>query len=262
MLTIRRSLSCVIFFILSAASSAQIQNQTLTTQWEVDVTVDANKAKKNPGVAKAAENILGLMGGSLSVATITDRLTFKNNGYAITSQAQANRLISSLLPNSTATRTSRGRSDGGYLVSVEFTEERTKGHLRKVQLDYAKKTSDYFKSGQLVKREALPYRTADTATLPYLFYKKPPPAGRTFVAATDGISTRIFRFAPSPDSVAIDGKNIPAIKLTHQALSQNEAGLTLWIRKSDGFPLRVRLDMNARYGAIMDQKLKELPAGV
>lgn len=260
-MTLYRTLSSITLMLLSMAASAQIPNQTFSAEWEVDIAIDATKAKKNPGIAKAAENVLGLMGGSVSVATITDKVAFKDNNYSIASYAQANRLVSSLLPNSTATRTSRGRSDGGYLVSVEFTEERTKGHQRKVALDYAKKTSSYSKSGQAVKTEALPYRTADTATLPYLFYKRPPPTARTIIAATDGMSTRIFRFAPSPDSVAIKGQNIPAIKLTHQPASANDAGLTLWVRKSDGFPLRVRLDMNARYGAIMDQKLKELPPG-
>lgn len=252
--------------LLSASSLASAQslsqNISYVVSWDVQVAIDAAKAKKNPGAAKAVEGTLGLIGGSIGVATMTDRLSFNNGSYAIVSQAKANALISSLLPNSTATRTSRGRSDGAYMTSVQFTEERTKGHERKVVLDYAKKTSAYFKSGQSVKQEALPYRTADTASLPYLFYKKALPTGPITIAATDGLSTRLFRFAPSADNVTIGKQNIPALKLTHQPSSPNEAGLSLWIRKSDGFPLRIRLDMNARYGAIMDQKLKELPTGI
>lgn len=258
----RKTLAVTALVFFSASALAQIPNQSLKVEWNVEILVDAAKAKKNPGVAKAAESTLKLMGGSIGIASITDQLTFRNGSYAIASQARANPMIASLLPNSTATRTSRGRADGSYMTSVEFTEERTKGHQRKVVLDYGKKTSFYFKAGQAVKQEPLPYRTADLATLPYLFYKKAVPTSMVAVAATDGLSTRLFRLAPTPDSVSVDGKTIPAVKLTHQATTPNEAGLSVWIRKSDGFPLRIRLDMNARYGAIMDQQLKALPAGI
>lgn len=247
--------------LLCATATAQVPNQSFSTEWNIDVLVDAAKAKKNPGVAKAAEGVINLMGGSVNVGSMTDKLTFKNGSYAIVSLARANQIIANFLPNATATRTSRGRSDNSYMASAEFTEERTKGHLRRVVLDYSKKVSSYYKSGKAQKRETLPYITADSASLPYLFYKKPAPAALVTVAATDGLSTRIFRLHPSPDSVTINGKPIPAIKLTHAPASPSEAGLSMWIRKTDGFPLRVRLDLNARYGAILDQQLKALPAG-
>lgn len=261
MIDIRKRVTSVTLTLLCANATALVPDQTVITQWNIDVMVDAAKAKKNPGVAKAAEGALSLMGGSVSVGSMTDKLIVKNGSYAIVSQATATPIIASFLPNATATRTSRGRSDNSYLASTEFTEERTKGQLRRVVLDYSKKSTQYFKAGQPTKRETLPYLTADSASLPYLFFKRPTPGALVTVAATDGLSTRIFRLHPSPDSVIINGKPIPAIKLTHAPASPSEAGLSMWIRKTDGFPLRVRLDLNARYGAILDQQLKALPAG-
>lgn len=261
MIRITKHLVPASLLLFCAHAMALVPNQSFVTEWNVDVLVDAAKAKKNPSVAMAAESMLSLMGGSIGVGSMADRVTFKNGSYAIVSQAKASPVIAGFLPNATATRTSRGRSDGAYMACVEFTEERTKGQLRRVVLDYSKKSSQYFKAGQPIKRETLPYLTADSASLPYLFYKKPIPGALVTVAATDGLSTRIFRLHPSPDSVTLNGKPIPAIRLTHAPASPNEAGLSMWIRKTDGFPLRVRLDMNARYGAIMDQQLKAIPAG-
>jgi len=242
------------------ATQLHAQTHVITANWDVDITVDARKAKNHSAAAQAAESSLKLLGGSVRIASMTDQFTLSANSYALTSKAEANAVLASLLPNSTASRSSRGKAGGGYLMTQTFTEERTKGNERKVQIDYTTKVANYYKTGKLTKRESVKYRTADIATMPYLFYKQPLPTAATTVAATDGISTRIFVLDPVAENIKVGNASVPALRLTRRQYSQDDAGLVLWIRKSDGFPLRARIDLNAKYGVILEQKLKALPS--
>ena len=250
---------------LAASSLAHAQtppNSTqLTVEWSVAVAVDAARAKEYAGVAQAAESALRMMGGGVSVANLVDSLKIDGNRYKMDSKGKLVTVLSTVLPADSATRTSVGLFGGGYPVTERFTEKRGEGDLRVTNVDFKTRVLSYFKAGKMTKREVMSYRTTDSAMLPYVFYRQPLPTAATTVAGTDGISTRIFVFDPSADSVTVAGKAVPALKLTSRS-GAKDAGVELWLRKTDGFPMRVRLNLNAKYGAVIDQKLLAFPKGV
>ena len=252
----------LIAFAVGAACAAPCfaQTQNFSATYEVSAAVDARRAKEHPDAARYAEKFVSLFGGAIPVGSVTDTVALTPAGYKINSNGKAATAISAVLPGDTLTRTSEGATGGGYLSSRRFTETRGNGQPRLVTLDYVGKVASYYKGGQITKREAIKYRTADVASLPYLFYRQPLPKAQTTIAATDGISTRLMSFVPSADRITIDGATIPAVKLTRRVYVKDDAMVELWVRQSDGFPLRVRLDLNAKYGVVFDQKLKSLPA--
>lgn len=252
-----------LYFAIAALAVAHpvfAQSVSFSAQYEVSAAVDARRAKDHPDVARYAEKMIDMFGGAIPVGGVTDSVTLAPTSYRITSTGKAAAVISAVLPGDTLSRTSEGTAGGGaYLTSRRFTETRGKGEPRTVTLDYAQKVATYVKGGQITKREAIKYRTADVAALPYLFFRQPLPKAQTTVAATDGISTRLMSFVPSKDKATVAGATIPAIKLTRRVYAKDDAMIELWLRESDGFPLRVRLDLNAKYGVVFDQKLAALP---
>jgi hypothetical protein len=256
----KKQLTLAALLALVASAPGFAQNVNFSAQYEISAAVDARRAKDHPDAARYAEKMIGMFGGSIPVGTMTDVVALTPTSYRINSSVKAATMIAAVLPGDTALRTSEGSAGGGaYLTSRRFTEKRGNGEPRLVTLDYTKKVASYFKGGKITKREAIKYRTADVAALPYLFYKQPLPKAETTVAATDGISTRLMSFVPSKDSAKVAGVAIPALKLTRRIYAKDDAMIEIWVRESDGFPLRVRLDLNAKYGVIFDQRLAALP---
>lgn len=243
-----------------AAVPGHAQNVNFSAHYDISAAVDAKRAKDHPDMARYAEKMIGMFGGAIPVGGVTDTVALTPTTYRITSSGKAAMAISAVLPGDTLVRTSEGTAGGGaYLTSRRFTETRGNGQPRLVTLDYGQKIAAYYKGGKITKREAIKYRTADVAALPYLFYKQPLPKAETTIAATDGISTRLMSFVPGKDVVKLGGAAIPAVKLTRKAYNRDDAMIELWLRESDGFPLRVRLDLNAKYGVVFDQRLTALP---
>lgn len=255
-----KNLVCALL-ALSLAGLAQAQTNSIATEWSVAIAVDAARAKEHASVAKAVEGAMGLIGGGVGVATLVDKLSITGNRYRMDSNGKAGSVISAFLPDDSATRTSEGVFGGGYPVTQRFTEKRGRGDQRVTNVDFNTRVLSYFKGGKITKRESMSYRTTDSAMLPYAFYRQPLPTKASTVAVTDGISTRIFVLDPSNDSVSVDGKAVPALKLASRA-GAKDAGVELWVRKTDGFPLRLRLNLNAKYGAVIDQRLTVFPKGV
>lgn len=245
--------------VLAASNASHAQTVSFTAQYEVSASVDARRAKDHPDAARYAEKLIGMFGGAIPVGTMTDSVTLMPTSYRINSTVKAASMIAALLPGDTALRTSEGSAGGGYLTSRRFTEKRGNGEPRLVTLDYTSKVAAYYKGGKMTKREAIKYRTADVAALPYLFFKQPLPKAETTVAATDGISTRLMSFVPSKDKAEVAGAAVPALKLTRKRYVKDDPMVEIWLRESDGFPLRVRLDLNAKYGVIFDQRLVAIP---
>lgn len=247
-------LACAGSLFLAGAARADL---SFTAEYTLSV---ANSGRQpTDTTSKALHGSLSMMGGGVDAGTLTDQVSIGPVRYHISSHSNASAVLRTLLPSTALSRSSDGRVGGGYPASDRFVEKRGNKDAITVVIDYAKRKAVYWRGKELRKQEAVQFRVADAASLPYVFFRQPPARGAVTVAATDGLSTRYFVLDPHEDSVTVDGHAIPATRWTRRITHAGDAGLELWVRKSDGFPLRLRLGLSDKYGLVLNQQLARLP---
>jgi hypothetical protein len=50
-----------------------------------------------------------------------------------------------------------------------------------------------------------------------------------------------------------------SVKLTRRKVSAEDASVEYWLKENDGLPLRVRIGMSQRYGAVLDLRAVQIP---
>lgn len=235
---------------------------SFVARYELRVTVDVNRNAKAAAKLKAVKGAMSLVGGSVAAGTIEDVVNIDADSYTVSSSGKANRIVAAVLGGDRLSRRSTGAFGGGYLASQKFSEARGAKTRLAVNTDYPKRTATYFKNGKQVKIEAVTYRIADSASLPYLFVRQPLPAAPITIAATDGRETRQIYLNPLDEVVQIGKQQVAALHLTRIQRQAGEAAVDLWLRKEDGMPLMLRLGLDEKYGIVLEQKLRELPPPV
>lgn len=248
--------SLAFFLLIPIAGQAALN---LSVTYDVDVSIDTKRDTKAASVAKALADKLP-QGGAVSFGSLKDTVSIGRTSYRINSTGQAAQLFKPFLPGDEISRRSDGAVIDGRLSSQRFSETRGTRPTVRVEFDYGKKVATYYKGKATTKQEPLLYSTVDVASLPYLFVKQPLPQAPLTVAVTDGKSIRNFVLQPKDDSVRIGQQEIPALKLTRRLDNRKDAAVELWVRKSDGVPLRLRVDLNAEYGVVVNQQVREIPA--
>lgn len=243
----------------AAGAVAQTAPLKFVARYDLSITVDAKRNSEAISKAKVAKGAMALLGGSVLAGTIEDVVSISDDAYTITSSGKANRILAAVLGGDTLLRRSEGAVGGGYLASQKFSETRGSKLRLAVRTDYPKRISTYFKNGKETKVEAVNYRIADSASMPYLFLRQPLPVTSITIAATDGKYSRQIYMKPSDEVIQIGKDQVAAVHLSRDQRQRDDASLDLWLRKEDGMPLRFRLGLDDKYGVVLDQKLRELP---
>ncbi|MBK7662513.1 MAG: DUF3108 domain-containing protein [Sterolibacteriaceae bacterium] len=242
-----------------AAPAAPIAPLKVVAHYDLSIAIDGNRNSDAATRVKAVKGAMSLLGGSVSAGTIDDVVSISETAYTITSGGRANRILAALLGGDTLARRSEGAVGGGYLASQKFSEARGSNLRLAVNTDYSKRTATYSKNGRQTRIEAVNYRIADSASMPYLFLRQPLPQTPITIVATDGNSTKEFIMKPSDDMVQIGKDQVAAVHLTREFRHGDDAALDLWLRREDGMPLRLRVGLDEKYGVVLEQKLRELP---
>jgi hypothetical protein len=238
---------------------AQAAPLKIVARYDLSIAVDANRDSEAATKVKAVKGAMSLFGGAVSAGTIEDVVSLSDTAYSVTSSGKANRILAMVLGGDTLSRRSEGAVGGGYLASQKFSETRGSKTRLAVNTDYTKRISTYFKNGKETKVEAVTYRIADTASMPYLFLRQPLPVTSTTIVATDGKFTRQIYLQPTDEMVQIGKDQVAAVHLAREQRQGDDAMVDLWLRKEDGMPLRFRVGLDDKYGVVLDQKLRELP---
>lgn len=228
-------------------------------RYDLSVTVDAKRNSEATTKVKATKGAMALLGGSIAAGSIEDVVNISATSYSVSSSGRANRLVAAVLGGDTLSRRSEGAVGGGYLASQKFSETRGAKTRLAVNTDYPKRIATYYKNGKQTKIEAVNFRIADSASMPYLFLRQPLPATPITIAATDGRATRQIYLNPTDEVVQIGKQQIAALHLARNQRQSDEAAVDLWLRKDDGMPLILRLGLDDKYGVVLEQKLRELP---
>lgn len=236
---------------------------TAALRFTAEYSLSVANSKQDPAqtslTTKALRGSLAMIGGSVEAGSLTDEVSIDGERYRITAQGTASTTLRTLIPSATLSRSSEGRFGGGYPASSRFVEKRGAKDPVTVQIDYRARTATYWRGKEQRKVEQLQYRLADAASLAYVFFRQPPARGSVTVAATDGLSTRLLVLDPRDDQVEIGGRKVAATHWVRRPAADG-GSFELWVRKEDGFPLRMRLGLSTKYGIVLHQQLKQLPA--
>jgi hypothetical protein len=250
-----RKLLAIVGAALMLCSAAQAQ-QSFTVQYTAEAVVD--KAKASTTVAAVG----GMFGGSVSVASVMDKINFSKDSYTIESVATAGSVVSMLSNgNNSFVRTSKGSIANNTLNSMQYVDIRGKSAPIVALVNPAKTQWSFVQNKQVLNRAAYKAGAQDLASLMYAFIGRVPTAAFT-TQVVDGKNIKTTTFAVSKESVAVPSGKWDAVKLTRINKAAGDAAIDLWIRASDGAPVRLRVGMNEKYGVLLDFKSTALPAAV
>lgn len=238
---------------LSVSMANLSQAGTINAAWDVEVNV-INSGQQD-AVAKAIATASNLV-GAVKVATMQDIGTIQANNYAMRSNLVGSSILSAFYSNLTISRNSQGKFVNGVSFTQRYTDKRGSAEELVVVPNMAAKRYDFYVGKKLVNSVPIVYAATDLAMLPYAFIGKPAPQKASFIAYTDGKAIRTTSLTPVVEKLKLAGKEIDAVRLTG---SSSGASVDLWLRASDSYPLRMRVGLNAQYGAVLDQRIREVP---
>ncbi len=254
MAALRTSVFRSLVLLALAASVTEAAGQTLTTSFDVAVSVDGDKA---PGWLRAAASLTG----SINVGSATDRIVITGDRYQVESTGRGAKILTSVFDNLQVVRRSEGAWVAGGQASAKFFERRGSREPSSATFDYKAGTVRFARgSAGSARTEKLRFATSDTAALPYVFLGRPRPTGPVSISYTDGRSLKTVTFDGTVVfNHAVAGATVPTIRYVARRATRDDPEIELWTRAEDGFPVRVRLGLSGKYGVRGEVNPTSLP---
>lgn len=251
---------CVVLLLAAciapATSFAQVLQQ-FSIKYDAELAIDPNRAT-DTGLSQSAINgIWGVMGGSVSIANIEDTVSFSKETYSIQSIGTPSQVLSIFITGDLV-RHSFGKITGGKLNTLQYADTRPGIPQLTTQVNEKKKTITFYDGQKLIQRIPYQAKIHDVLSLPYVFIGRLP-AKPVTVSFSDGKSIKQATFDVQKVSLKLPSGQWETIKLTRRIASSDDASVEYWLRATDGIPLRIRIGMNQRYGAVLDMKSIKVP---
>lgn len=243
-------------FAAAAMLPAAAQAKTLTAQWSYQITV-SKEAQGTDAMSKAVITAAKFL-GSVGVGAGADRLDIDSKGFSLQSNVRGSTVISAVTDNANMTRRSRGIFVNGLPLTTNYADKRGSNPEISSVANINAKRYEFYKAGKLSSTAPFSFVAVDMASLPYVFLGKPAPAKPSFVAFSDGKSLRSLTLTPSaPAPMKVGGAEYSVIRYSGAA---SGGSLSLWVRASDGHPVKMLVGLGSKYGASIEQSIVALPA--
>lgn len=234
--------------------------QQFSVSYDAQLTVDSKRAS-NTGMSQSAINaITGIMGGNVSVAEVRDTVSFSNDTYQIRSVGTLGRVLGMFMSGSLE-RTSVGRIAGGTLNTLRYVDIRGSKPPLTTLVDEKSKTAFFYDGKRMTDRIGFQSKPQDVLSLSYAFVGNIP-TRPVSVTLSDGKSIKEAIFDVHSESLSLPSGQWQTVKLTRRISTADDASVECWLRAADGVPLRVRIGMSQRYGAVLDLKSTKVPEKV
>lgn len=251
-ISVLASAAIVFISVMTSANAA-----TISTQWTYEISVIAG-APTPDATAKLIVGAASLL-GSVGVGSGQDTGTVDKNSYTLRSQIEGARLLTAVSSNLNVTRQSTGRFVNGVALTMRYSDKRGSTDELVSVTNLAAKRYEFFKGNRPTGTEPFTVAASDLVMAPYAFLGKPAPNKLSFLAVSDGRSIRQISLSPKSEPMKVAGKTVNAVRLSGQTAAGT---FDLWIRAEDSYPLRMRVGLGAKYGAVLDQIAKDIPAGL
>lgn len=252
-LTKKRTILNAILLVL-IANPMTVNAQTVknfSISYDAQLSLDKKRATETGMSSSMINALTSVMGNSVSIAEVVDTVSINKNTYHIQSMGTLTRLVSVFMAKGTFIRISEGQMTENVPNTLRYVDVRTSNPPLTTLVD-EKKKSIYFYNGKIITN-TIPYQNKiqDVLSVGYGFIGKLPSRPVT-MSMSDGKSIKEATFDISKETLELFAKKIETIKLTRRLSSKDDASVEYWLRSTDGLPVRVRIGMSQRYGAVLD----------
>ena len=252
------------FLALSVSNCMPVCAQasgTFTVAYGAHVTLDPKRMNRGDFSDGMISALSGMVGNSIPVGDVTDTVSFSKDSYRIQSSGVVGRMLGSFMSKGTFVRTSDGLIVDGSIATIRYVDIRASNPPLTTLVDL-KTNHIYFYSGKSVTSTVTSKgRIKDLLSLGYSFIGNLP-SGAVTTSLSDGKSIKNATFDVKKDETQLNASLVPCVKLTRRIVSPDDASVEYWLRATDGLPLRVRIGMSQRYGAVLDLKATRVPEKV
>ncbi|WP_071461762.1 DUF3108 domain-containing protein [Polynucleobacter asymbioticus] len=237
-------------------------------QFEYDLKITADPAKraaylKQSGDAPSPyEQVFNLVKGSMSVATIVDKVDLRKDQYHINSTGTLGSVLATVLADQKLLRDSVGSvTKDGFLTNT-YQEKRGNTELLIARVE--KNLINFYKvSSRTPPVGSAPFtgHLMDMLTVGYQFMGRDLPAKSIALPVTDGRSLKTYTLVRGePWDFPFDGGKVRAIRFYKTTSKDDTASFEVWFSEKEHVPLRSVIGLNAQYGATIQVDLKKIPA--
>ena len=249
------------------AHSQQVTFSTINTQFEYDLKITADPSKraaylKQSGEAPSPyEQAYSLIKGSVSVATIVDKVDIGKDKYRISSTGTLGTVLSSVLQDQKLIRDSVGTISANGMLTNTYQEKRGNTDLLIAKVE--KGAVNFYKvSSRTPPVGSAPYteRLLDMVSVGYQFIGRDLPAKSIILPVTDGRSIKNYTLVRGePWEFPFNGAKVKAIRYYKTTSKDDPTTFEVWFSEKEHIPLRSVIGLNAQYGATIQADLKKMP---
>lgn len=246
---------------------SQIRTESITAQLEYDLKVSVDPAKraaylKQSGEAPTPyEQVYNLIKGSVSVATVVDKVDIRRDQYHISSTGSLGAVLATVLNGQKLLRDSVGSVTSSGLLTNTYQEKRGNTELLIAKVE--KNVLNFYKVSSRsppVGSAPLPGKLLDMVTVGYQFIGRDLPAKSLVLPVTDGRSLKTYTLVRGePWDFPFDGGNVRAIRYYKTTSKDDSATFEVWFSEKEHVPLRSVIGLNDQYGATIQVDLKKIP---
>ena len=239
-----------LLFALSFLSAGSVSAETLTNYFIVKVKLD-NKAVEASKVRDYARRVLG---EEFELSRFSETYQRVRDDVLIKSEIPIIKALSVVGSVDQINRSSSLFYRNQKLLLSQSTERvGTKGDLHVAVVDYRRKRVQFMKNRQLVSEERIDGDLIDLASLPYYWIGRKVDARDLRIDVTD--AKKIYRsevFSASDLTVNFLGERQSVVRFVRQRKDPKTPPLELWVRKTDGIPIRVMTSLSPKHGVSLD----------
>lgn len=261
------------FFLLAVISlpSQSQQNPAvpINAQFEYDLKISADPGKraaylKQSGEAPSPyEQAYNLIKGSVSVATVVDKVDIRKDQYHINSTGTLGAVLSTVLQDQKLIRDSVGSISANGMLTNTYQEKRGNTELLIAKVDAPKNVVNFYKvSSRTAPVGVAPYagRLLDMLTVGYQFIGRDLPTKSIVLPVTDGRSVKSYTLVRGEAwEFPFDGTKVKAIRYYKTTSKDDSATFEVWFSEKEHVPLRSVIGLSDQYGATIQVDLKKIP---
>lgn len=239
--------------------------QSLQFEYDLKITADPSKRsaylKQSGDAPSPYEQVFNLVKGSMSVATIVDKVDLRKDQYHINSVGTLGTVLSTVLADQKLLRDSVGTISKDGMLTNTYQEKRGNTELLIAKVE--KNLLNFYKvSSRTPPVGNAPYtgRLFDMLTVGYQFIGRDLPTKSVVLPVTDGRSLKSYTLVRGELwEFPFEGGKVKAIRYYKTTSKDDTATFEVWFSEKEHVPLRSVIGLNAQYGATIQVDLKKIP---